>query len=175
MNVNIKNQIEDGSSKLLTASTLSEKISNLQSYSKTVWAVVEKYLSQISSKLTSTNSLLEYETFAGFFKLEYKEASSVNGTTYWLNSDKHYSVSLPASLFDRTSITSIQSSIILMSVSWYTSPILLSGVEHYTFGSDVVSLNLLNGQRSMIEVKNKQIVLSVLGYNKLSRSLVSPA
>ena len=53
----------------------------------------------------------------------------------------------------------MQSAVRIVSISWYINPIPLSELDTYNYGSGIFSVHLLNSNRDIINVSNKQILL----------------
>ena len=60
----------------------------------------------------------------------------------------------------------MQSSIRILTISWHVNPIPISELDAYKYGSNILSFYLLNSNRNIISVKDKEILIS-FQYNKV--------
>ena len=83
INVKMKNYNVTEYYSSISQLTYSSKISKMKVYWSNVWIAVEKFLARISTIATSSSKLeFKYkEIFSGLFKIEYKQAGAINGTT----------------------------------------------------------------------------------------------
>ena len=160
-NVNMKKQNATEYFISLNMYSYSSKISDIQSDSTDVWIAWEKYMSRISIKATSIDTILSYETVVGLFKVEYRLANTISGTTYTINSGKNYNIVFPSNLFDSTSISSTTAEVRILAVTWYINPITLSELDTYKYGSNTVSIYLLNYNRDIVSITGKSIYVSM--------------
>ena len=160
-NVNMKKQNATEYFISLNMYSYSSKISDIQSDSTDVWIAWERYMSRISIKATSINTILSYETVVGLFKVEYRLANTISGTTYTINSGKNYNIVFPSNLFDSTSISSTTAEVRILAVTWYINPIPLSEFDTYKYGSNTVSIYLLNYNRDIVSITGKSIYVSM--------------
>lgn len=111
--------------------------------------------------MTSSNTLVEYETNLGCIKTAYKIANTVNGTTYTINSDTGYTVTFPSNLFTGTSITDLTTSVKLLTIDWYISPILLCYNDTYTQISDTLTVTIIDNTQRKVDISSKSISLKL--------------
>ena len=160
-NVNMKKQNATEYYASIDQQSYSTKLAKMQNDSKNVWISLEKYMTRISIKATSLNTVLSYETITGLFKVEYRIANTINGTTYSINNSKNYNIVFPSNLFDSTSISNMTSVVRILAVTWYINPIPLSELDIYKYGSNTLSIYLLDYNRDIIAVSDKSLYLSI--------------
>ena len=117
----------------ISSSGYISKLNALKNNSEIAWIALEKFLTRISAKITSTNPLVIYETISGSFKIEYKVASTINGTSYTVDSIKNYLIKFPSNMFENTSITDMQSGIKIISAVWSINPYPVSELDAYSY------------------------------------------
>jgi hypothetical protein len=148
----------------------SKKLEAIKKDSKSVWLSLEKYLVKISSKVTQANPLIEYETNAGLFKIDYKAANTLNGTTYSINSASNYQIHFPSNLYAGTSLTDLTSPIRLITIDWYVSPMLSSNLDLLSSVVDTLSIHIIDKNREIVEIESKVMTITLpfdhkTGYN----------
>ena len=145
----------------ISSAGYTSKLVTLQKNSQLVWIALEKFLTKISARTTLSNPLTTYETITGQFKIEYKIANAINGTSYTINNSKNYFINFPSNLFDSTSITDMQSGIRIISVSWYINPYPVSELDSYKYESNTISVYLLGSTRNIIKIESKALSLTI--------------
>ena len=145
----------------ISSAGYTSKLATLQKNSQLVWIALEKFLTKISARTTLSNPLATYETITGQFKIEYKIANAINGTSYTINNSKNYFIQFPSNLFDSTSITDMQSGIRIISVSWYINPYPVSELDLYKYESNTISVYLLGSTRNIIKIDSKALSLTI--------------
>jgi hypothetical protein len=140
---------------LKTFSSYSQKINSLMAYSKVAWTSAEYYLTRISSKVDSSDPMLEFSTAVGTFKIEHKMASDVKANTYTVSSGLGYKVSFPSNLFDGTSVTDLNADVMMVSIVWFVNPLSIYPKDGFRPSSYSLSILIVNEYREVIPITGK--------------------
>lgn len=139
----------------------SQRIKSLKSFSEKVWTSAEYYLTRISSKIDTSNPLLEYSTTAAVFKIEHKTAGNVKGNTYTIHSGLNYQITFHSDLFDGTIVTDLSSDVKIITVVWLINPLSLHPADTYRADSYTLSIILVDEYREIISISGKTSSISL--------------
>jgi hypothetical protein len=170
VNVNMRYYNETAYKNNVFYKSYSKKLEMIKSDSKSVWVSLEKYLVKISSKVTLNNPIITHETNAGLFRIEYKIANTLNGTTYSINSVSNYQINFPGNLFSGTSITDLSVPLKVLTIDWYISPVSLSNLDLLSPVADTLSIHIIDKHRDIVKIESKVMTITLpfshkSGYN----------